>query len=64
MRKKARTSAKPISKSVKRALQLNKETVRTLSSDELTQVATGVAITCPTGSATQQTHYPGTDDPS
>lgn len=52
-------SSKSITKAVaNRPLRLAKETIRTLSADELTQAATGVALLyCPTPS------YPTQQDP-
>jgi len=56
MRKKVRISSKPTRKPTKRTLQLNKEIIRTLNSDELTQVATGIVqLACPAGSITTNT---------
>jgi hypothetical protein len=52
---KGTSSRKSITKpTAKRSLQIAKETIRTLSSDELSQAATGVAapgITCPWNSS-------------
>ncbi|MBC7978137.1 MAG: hypothetical protein H7138_24400 [Myxococcales bacterium] len=55
MRKKASRNPSTRKPTARRSLQITKETVRTLSSNELTQIATGREITCP-NSATQVPH--------
>ncbi|MEO7733268.1 MAG: hypothetical protein ABIY55_20055 [Kofleriaceae bacterium] len=55
------SSSKSITKAAgNRPLQIAKETIRTLSSDELTQAATGVArFYCPTPTEQTQHDTPG-----
>ena len=55
MRKKTRRSPSSTRKPTPRALPLNKETIRTLGTDELGDVATGAGKICPATSATQTT---------
>ena len=62
MRKKAARSARISRWRLRRAkppLQLTKETIRTLNTDDLTQVVTGVERRCPTDYSITRTQEPG-----